>query len=371
MNIREAQEAVVSAGRQLVETGLIARTWGNVSCRIDSGHFAITPSGMAYDTLQPEDIAVVSIEDLSWQGPHKPSSEKGVHAEVYRIKPEAGFVIHTHQINASIAGVLGADVKLTEAEAVQRIGGDAPVATYGLPGTKRLRKNVAAALARSTSCAILMAHHGAVCFGSDASEAFEAAHALERACARFVAAFEAAEVPGCTVRSSRRTANNMILETDNGFMSFDISSGKGLNGAPMPPEAKIHRAIYLARTDIGAIIASVLPYIVDASRKLSTISPMLDDFAQIVGCNVLAADSDDETGVVRALKGRNAVLLNGQGALCCAENEDEASAVEMVLDKACKTALSVQGKKVSPIPAIECALMRYVYKKKYSKLKTQ
>lgn len=371
MNIREAQEAVVSAGMQLVAAGLIARTWGNVSCRIDERRFAITPSGMAYDTLQSEDIAVVNIEDLTWEGAYKPSSEKGVHAEVYRLKPNAGFVIHTHQINASVAGVLGADVEITDAEGLRLIGKSAPLAAYGLPGTKHLRKNVGATLARSDSRAILMAHHGAVCYGRDAAEAFEAAHALERVCARFVVPREAAMVPASAVHSSHRSAKNMMLETDDGFLSFDIVSGKGLDSTQMPSEAQVHRAIYLAREDIRTIISSAAPYIVDASRKLNIILPMLDDFAQIVGRSAVVADPANMEQIIRALKGRSAVLLTGVGALCCAENEDEASAVEMVLDKGCKTILSADGKNVSPIPAIECMLMRYVYKKKYSKLKTQ
>lgn len=370
MEIREAQEAVVSAGKQLVETGLIARTWGNVSCRIDSSRFAITPSGMAYDALSPEDISVVNIEDLSWEGPHKPSSEKGVHAEVYRQKPEAGFVIHTHQINASVAGVLGADVEITDSNTIRLIGKNAPLAAYGLPGTKRLRKNVAAALTRSDSRAILMAHHGAVCFGSDSTQAFEAAHALERACARFIAPRDSALVSTAAMHSSRRNGSKMIVETDNGFLTFDITSGKELSPQSIPPEVQIHRAVYLAYEDINAIIVSALPYTVTASNQLRIVLPMLDDFAQIVGRNALVVDPADTTAIVKALKGRSAVLLKGMGALCCAADEDEASAVEMVLEKGAVTSISAAGKNVSPIPAIECRLMRYVYQKKYSKLKT-
>jgi L-fuculose-phosphate aldolase len=301
MNIREAQEAVVSAGLKLVETGLIARTWGNVSCRIDENRFAITPSGMAYDTLRPEDIAVVNIADLSWEGPYKPSSEKGVHAEVYRIKPEAGFVIHTHQTNASVAGVLGGGVQIQDADAAKRIGDTAPLAAYGLPGTKRLYKNVAVVLPRSDSRAILMAHHGAVCFGADATEAFEIAHALERTCARFVAAPKAAVYPAPAVIASHRSGSSIALETESGWLTMDIATGKATAGSALPAEARLHREIYLKRKDVSAIIASSLPYIVDASRELRAVPPQLDDFAQIVGRNALAVDPVNASQVVRAL----------------------------------------------------------------------
>ena len=102
MDILQAKKEVIAAGLRLVEKGLIARTWGNVSCRVDENSFVITPSGKPYEGLTPDDIVEVKIDTLSYEGNVKPSSEKGVHAEVYKAHPEAGFVIHTHQKFASI-----------------------------------------------------------------------------------------------------------------------------------------------------------------------------------------------------------------------------------------------------------------------------
>ena len=95
--LEEAKKLVVAAGKKLVESGLIARTWGNVSARISDTQFVITPSGRAYETLTPEEVVVVNIEDCSYEGDIKPSSEKGVHAAAYRHHPTVDFVIHTHQ----------------------------------------------------------------------------------------------------------------------------------------------------------------------------------------------------------------------------------------------------------------------------------
>ena len=98
MDINKAKEIVVMAGKKLVESGLIARTWGNVSCRVSDTQFVITPSGRAYETLTPEEIVLVNISDLSYEGDIKPSSEKGIHAEAYKHRHDVNFVIHTHQI---------------------------------------------------------------------------------------------------------------------------------------------------------------------------------------------------------------------------------------------------------------------------------
>ena len=98
----KAREAVVEAGRRLFERGLVARTWGNVSARVSEHLFVITPSGRAYEHLRPEDLVLLDCRDLAKLGRQKPSSEKGIHADAYRLRPEVNFVIHTHQDMASI-----------------------------------------------------------------------------------------------------------------------------------------------------------------------------------------------------------------------------------------------------------------------------
>jgi ribulose-5-phosphate 4-epimerase/fuculose-1-phosphate aldolase len=372
MEVQLARETVINAGRKLLETGLIARTWGNVSCRIDDRQFAVTPSGMAYDTLRPEDIVVVNIGDLSYEGGIKPSSEKGIHAEVYRQKPGINFVIHTHQVNASVAGVLGEGVEVADPQNRLLIGEHVPLAAYGLPGTAKLKKNVAAVLKNTGSKAVLMAHHGALCFGAGQIEAFQVARALEDECGRFVTTPNEPMDPARDLGTSRRIGNECVFSQAGIPLTIDIRTGKASGGIPLPPEAALHCAVYRARDDVGAIIGSSLPHIADASAKFGEIKPLLDDFAQIIGPSVPAVvwegSGEGARRIVKALNGSNAVLIMGIGALCCAGNEGDALAVGMVLDKGCKAWLAASAKGfIRPISPVECRLMRFVYKMQYAK----
>ena len=62
-----AQRALIcQTGLALLETGLVARTWGNVGSRLDPNHFLITPSGLGYEHMQPEDLVLVNSSDLSY-----------------------------------------------------------------------------------------------------------------------------------------------------------------------------------------------------------------------------------------------------------------------------------------------------------------
>jgi len=117
---------------------------------------------------------------------------------------------------------------------------------------------------------------------------------------------------------------------------------------------------------------TVLPDILAVSRTGRKILPLLDDFAQIIGTSVRVADyygsGQSVQDVAGKLKGRNAVLIRGRGALCTGPSKYDASAAVMVLDKGCKAMIcaSLLGK-VKPINPLEAMLMRYIYLKKYSK----
>ena len=166
-----ARALVTEAGRKLVENKLIARTWGNISARISEDELIITPSGRAYETMKPDDLVKVRIRDLTVIGDGKPSSEKGIHAAAYSLRPECGFIIHTHQFYASALCAEGEDVSF------------APCAAYGLPGTKKLMKNVEACLVGNPDAdCFLLEKHGALLLGTDLDDAFEKAGKLECLC---------------------------------------------------------------------------------------------------------------------------------------------------------------------------------------------
>ena len=187
MDTVKAQELVAETGRQLLDMGLVARTWGNISCRIDGTRCAITPSGLDYRQMKADDIAVLDIELGNWQGNHKPSGEKGVHMAAYRQFGDTEFVIHTHQNYATAIGLSGFDsLDITEEEA-KTLGGIA-LAAYGLPGTKKLTEAVAARL-KEGNHTVLMAHHGALVCGRDRDEAMKRAQLLEEICRRNIRNF--------------------------------------------------------------------------------------------------------------------------------------------------------------------------------------
>lgn len=398
MEINEAKKLVIEAGEKLVAEGLIARTWGNVSCRIDDKTFVITPSGKPYIGLKPEDIVEVAIEDLAWSGDVKPSSEKGIHAEVYKMYPEANFVIHTHQKNASVISALKNGIDTVTGEAKKIIGKDILLGGYGLPGTGKLRQGVTTALKFSDSKAVIMARHGALCYGADFNEAFDVVACLEKYCAEYILAgakekfgIAAANLDQfCekivsrvarttfvdldkseTYNSSCDRENGIITLTNNGDgkeVSMDLHTGT--TNDEVTDTAEAHRSIYLAQPKFNYIIHNTDKETLAVSAIGKTMKPLLDDFSQICGTRIKVAKKESCCG--SKIKGKNAVLLKNKGALCCGGVEGDAEAVDMIMSKSCLTLL---GTKVfdaaKPINPAEALLMRVVYTLKYSKQATK
>ena len=332
----EAKNLVIKAGLELMNSGLIARTWGNVSCRIDEATFAITPSGREYQTLTPDDIVEVKIEDLSYTGGIKPSSEKGIHAAVYRIHPEISFVIHTHQENASAMSATGLDYFRPLSD-YSELGRTVVCAKYALPGTKALCKNVTEALKISSGNAIVMKHHGTLCIGKSYEETFLTARQLEEASGAFI------NGKGGQIQTELAHVEQPLSEESQKLLEEWSFSGKQ-----------------------GCILINADPDVVRFSQLGINLKPLLDDFAQIVGTKIKTV-KNQPVSAFSSLKSVSAVMVKEIGAVCWGINERDAEAVSMIVRKNCKSyfASSAMGQP-KYIRPWECLLMRQVYLKKYS-----
>ena len=101
--LEELKQQVCDANRQLVAAGLVIQTWGNVS-GVDraSGNVVIKPSGMPYNGMRPEHMAVVSLATGKViEGDFKPSSDTPTHLVLYRAFREIGGIAHTHSLYAT------------------------------------------------------------------------------------------------------------------------------------------------------------------------------------------------------------------------------------------------------------------------------
>jgi methylthioribulose-1-phosphate dehydratase len=97
-----AAQSIVDAGRFLYDRGWSPATSSNYSARIDSDHVAITVSGRHKGQLAAGDVMVVDLNGNPVQSNCKSSAETLLHTVLYQVFPDAGAVLHTHSVKATV-----------------------------------------------------------------------------------------------------------------------------------------------------------------------------------------------------------------------------------------------------------------------------
>lgn len=98
----EKAAEIMAAGRFLYEMGWVPATAGNFSSRLNHERMAVTASGKHKGQLVSEDILLADMGGRCLTDGGKPSAETLLHAVIYRNCPQAGAVLHTHSVGATV-----------------------------------------------------------------------------------------------------------------------------------------------------------------------------------------------------------------------------------------------------------------------------
>jgi len=172
-----SRETVSRIGRRLLDEGLTRATGGNVSTRTADGTVAISPSGVPYPEIGPEDVPVVTMAGEQVYGSDPPSSETPMHTSIYQNRPEVGGIVHSHSPYASTFAVLDRPIEGTH-YLIAHAGTEIPVTGYAPPGSEELGRRAAATLG-TTHDACLLRNHGVVTVGETLPAALEVAIIVE------------------------------------------------------------------------------------------------------------------------------------------------------------------------------------------------
>lgn len=186
---RALREAMIATARRMNASGLNQGTSGNLSQRVEDG-FLLTPTGMAYDTLEPEDLVL-----MRWDGSHEgrraPSSEWRIHRDLLARRPEVGAVLHAHSMFCTTLACLRRGIPSFHYMVTAAGGEDIRCAPYATFGTEELSSHVVEALEGRKAC--LLANHGMVAMGRDLAGAFKLAVEVETLAAMYWRALQVGE----------------------------------------------------------------------------------------------------------------------------------------------------------------------------------
>ena len=182
---------MVALCRRMNEMGLNQGTSGNLSLRHGEG-FLITPSSLAYDMMQPDDLV-----RMRWDGSHegrrRPSSEWRFHRDILRARPDVDVVLHCHSVHATAVACHHRTIPAFHYMVAVMGGTTLRCAPYATFGTQALSDAAIAALEDRMAC--LLAQHGQISLGVTLESALSMALEVETLARIYLQALALGEPP--------------------------------------------------------------------------------------------------------------------------------------------------------------------------------
>lgn len=180
----EEKKEVLDACLWLSEHGFFGSlrgSGGNVSVRLSQGAMAITPSGVRYQEMHPEDICIIGPDNspIDIKPGFKPSIEAGLHTIIYQNRPDVNAIVHTHQIYGSVFAVLNMPIPSLFDEVSFTLGQTIDVIPYAMSGSPELAANVGEKLSNNANTYIIQ-NHGILALGKNIDQALLHAELLEK-----------------------------------------------------------------------------------------------------------------------------------------------------------------------------------------------
>lgn len=173
MKYEKIRKIVLEAILDAVDQGLIHGTSGNIAMRDDEDDVvAITPSGISYKGMKPEDIAIVDLNGKWLDGPYKPSSEVPMHTAVMRARPDVKATVHTHSMFATIMA-MGENPVLEPITPPQCEFVPVGIVPFTMPGSNDVADKVVETLGEKGRAALIK-NHGMFTCGKDMKAAMAA-----------------------------------------------------------------------------------------------------------------------------------------------------------------------------------------------------
>jgi 3-dehydro-4-phosphotetronate decarboxylase len=178
---------IAEVGASFFRRGLTFGRTGNLSAIDADGTILMTPTGVSLGRLQAEALSRVTVDGEHVGGP-RPTKEAFLHLALYRARPHAGAVVHTHSTHSVAVSCLR-DVDASNVLPVltayyaMRVG-RLPLLPYHAPGDVAL--GALAEEAAGSHHALLLANHGPIVAGEDLAGAADALEEIEETAKLFL-----------------------------------------------------------------------------------------------------------------------------------------------------------------------------------------
>jgi L-fuculose-phosphate aldolase len=256
---REYREDICQVGRLVFQKGWVAANDGNITIRLDADRILATPTGVCKGMMGCDDLIIVDMKGNKISGRAERTSEIAMHTTVYEMRPDIKAVVHAHPPVSTGYATAGRTLNLALLPEVVIGLGCVPLAAYGLPGTPALTEPMLPLIPKYD--ALMMANHGAVCYGEDVFKAYFKMETLEH----FARIQLVAELLGGP-KVLPRTEVDKLLDSRTRYGVKARSAGEpncpvaleDMTGAAAAPARSDEEHFYVSRTELIQMVEEAL-----------------------------------------------------------------------------------------------------------------
>ena len=187
MLLEELRTDVLTAALDLKKYGLVWMAGGTICARDpESGQIVVTPSGLAYERLTPEDMIVVDLDMQVIDGEYRPSVATNLWTAILKKRPEIHAVVHSHSPYATAFSVINQPIPIITETMADWFGQPIPVAPYAHLEDDHFVSGPLETLGEGF--AVLLGQHGPITIGNTLNHALERAVTLEEAAKTYAVA---------------------------------------------------------------------------------------------------------------------------------------------------------------------------------------
>src|SRR5437899_4547064 len=268
---REYREDICQIGRLVFQKGWVAANDGNITIRMDAERILATPTGVCKGLMHPDDLIIVDMKGNKISGRAERTSEIAMHTTVYGLRPDIKAVVHAHPPVATGYATAGRQLNLALLPEVVIGLGCVPLAAYGLPGTDALTEPMLPLIPKYD--ALMMANHGAVCYGEDVFKAYFKMETMEH----FARISLVAELLGGPKTLPREEVNKLLdsrtrygvkaksagepgcpLAAEDLGSSSSCGVSPGLGNQPRSQSGKQEEHFYVSRSELVQMVEDAL-----------------------------------------------------------------------------------------------------------------
>ena len=187
MILEQLRRQVLDTANLLPKYGLVWMAGGTICARdLQTGYVVVTPSGLPYETLSPEDMIVTDLEMNLVEGKYRPSVALNLWTAFFRARPDINAVVHTHSPCATAFSVANQPIPMITETQADWFGQPVPVTPYLSVEDARFASLPVELL--GDGFAVLLGNHGVITVGVSLAHALERAVTLEEAAHTYILA---------------------------------------------------------------------------------------------------------------------------------------------------------------------------------------